>query len=114
MYIAPEGTPSVVEEDLDTAGATRSVVSTATGFLTVPFMLAGTELVGVVPERLARRVALAADIRVLEPDMALRPLRQSAFWHSRRDHDPGHVWLRRQIADTAASEDSLTPMDLRH
>ena len=104
MYVAPEGAPSLVEEDLDTAGATRNIVATATGFLTVPFMLAGTELVGVVPERLARRVAAAADVRVLEPDMPLRELRQSAFWHSRRDRDHGHVWLRRQIDETAAAE----------
>ena len=100
QYLA-EGARSIVEDELDAAGYTRRVVATASGFVTMPFMLAGTDLVAVVPERLARRVATAADVRLLEPDFALQPLRQSAFWHSRRDRDPGHVWLREQLLTVA-------------
>jgi DNA-binding transcriptional LysR family regulator len=43
-------------------------------------------------------------VRVLEPEMTLQPLRQSAFWHSRRDRDPGHVWLREQLLAAAREE----------
>ncbi len=93
---------SIVEDELDAAGWTRRVAATASGFVTMPFMMAGTDLVALLPERLARRVAAAADIRLLEPDLALEPLRQSAFWHARRDRDPGHVWLREQLAAVAA------------
>ncbi|SOD98025.1 LysR family transcriptional regulator [Blastococcus haudaquaticus] len=99
-----EGRRSIVEEELDAAGCTRRVAATAGGFLPMPFMLAGTELVAVLPERLAKRVAAAADIRLLEPEMDLQPLRQSAFWHARRDRDPGHVWLREQLLTVAGSE----------
>ncbi|WP_246078722.1 LysR family transcriptional regulator [Modestobacter excelsi] len=99
-----EGRRSIVEEQLDAVGCTRRVAATASGFVPMPFMLAGTELVAVLPERLGRRVAGAADIRLLEPEMDLQPLRQSAFWHSRRDRDPGHVWLREQLAVVAREE----------
>jgi DNA-binding transcriptional LysR family regulator len=99
-----EGRRSIVEEELDAAGCARRVAATAGGFLPMPFMLAGTELVAVLPERLARRVAGAADIRLLEPEMDLQPLRQSAFWHARRDRDPGHVWLREQLLAVAGAE----------
>jgi DNA-binding transcriptional LysR family regulator len=97
-----EGRRSIVEEGLDEVGCTRHVVATAGGFMTMPFLLAGTELVAVLPERLAWRVAAAADIRILEPEMPLPSLQQSAFWHTRRDNDPGHRWLREQIV--AASQ----------
>jgi DNA-binding transcriptional LysR family regulator len=93
-----------VEEQLDEAGCIRRVTATSNGFVTMPFMLAGTDLVAVVPERLARRVASAADVRLLEPEMPLRPLRQSAFWHTRRDRDPGHRWLREQLASVAQEQ----------
>ena len=99
-----EGRRSIVEEELDAAGCSRRVVATAGGFVPMPFMLAGTDLVAVLPERLARRVAVAADIRLLEPEVHLQPLRQSAFWHARRDRDPGHVWLREQLLTVAAEE----------
>ncbi|WP_369253099.1 LysR family transcriptional regulator [Geodermatophilus amargosae] len=99
-----EGRRSIVEEELDALGWTRRVAATSSGFVTMPFMLAGTDLVALLPERLARRVAEAADIRLLEPEVPLQPLRQSAFWHARRDRDPGHVWLREQLAVVAEQE----------
>ncbi|WP_448639363.1 LysR family transcriptional regulator [Geodermatophilus sp. URMC 63] len=99
-----EGRRSIVEEELDAAGCTRRVAATASGFVTMPLMLPGTELVAVVPERLALRVAAAADVRVLEPDVPLPLLQQSAFWHARRDRDPGHVWLRGQLLAVAEAE----------
>ncbi|MBG0566964.1 LysR family transcriptional regulator [Actinoplanes aureus] len=101
MY-SVEGRRSIIEDELDAAGCERPVVATASGFMTMPFMLADTELVAVLPERLARRVAGAADIRILEPEMPLQPLHQSAYWHSRRDRDPGHVWLRQELLAVAA------------
>jgi DNA-binding transcriptional LysR family regulator len=104
LAYAVEGGRGIVEEDLDAAGVPRRVVATSSGFVTMPSMLAGTELVTVVPERLARRAVAAGDVRVLEPDIPLRPLEQSAFWHSRRDRDPGHVWLREQLATVAHEE----------
>ncbi len=100
MYMV-EGEHSIVEDDLDEAGCIRTVVATASGFVSMPFLLAGTEMVAVLPERLVTRVAAAADIRLLEPTMPLQPLHQSAFWHRRRDQDPGHVWLREQLMAVA-------------
>jgi DNA-binding transcriptional LysR family regulator len=94
----------LVEDDLDAAGIARRVVATASNFAAMPFMLAGTSLVTLLPERLGRRVAQAADIVLLEPDFPLSPLTQSAFWHARHNHDPGHIWLRQQIFAVAESE----------
>ncbi|WP_433782162.1 LysR family transcriptional regulator [Actinomycetospora sp. CA-101289] len=102
LYLA-NGNRGVWEDELDDQRIVRNVEATASTFTTMPFMLAGTRLVTVLPERLARRVAGAADIAVLEPAVDLPPLRQSAVWHSRRDDDPGHRWLRDQLADVAAA-----------
>ncbi|ONH28091.1 LysR family transcriptional regulator [Pseudofrankia asymbiotica] len=99
-----QGNRSLVEEDLDAAGCTRRVAATSTSMVTMAFLLASTDLVAVLPERLAKRMAIAAEIRLLEPEMPLRPLCQSAFWHSRRNRDPGHVWLREQLFAVARLE----------
>ncbi|PAK26240.1 hypothetical protein CJD44_11605 [Streptomyces sp. alain-838] len=102
-YLAyqPIGGHSLVEQDLDAAAVPRRIEATASTFAAMPFMLAETELLTIIPERLGRRVADAADIVLLETDVALQPLRQSAFWHSRRDADPGHRWLREQLLAVA-------------
>ncbi|MCM3883338.1 LysR family transcriptional regulator [Frankia sp. R82] len=99
-----QGQPAIVEKDLDAAGCTRRVAATASSMVTMAFLLAGTDLVAVLPERLARRVAVAAEIRLLEPEMQLQPLRESAYWHARRARDPGHVWLREQLFAVARVE----------
>lgn len=77
MYSA-NGNRGVWEDELDDQRIVRNVETTASTFTTIQFMLAGTRLVTVLPERLARRVALAAEITVLEPAVDLPPLRQSA------------------------------------
>lgn len=102
------GARSIVEDDLDAAGWTRQVGAIATAFVVMPFLLAGTDFVGVIPEKLALRVADAAELRLLEPDLPLTPLRQSALWHSRRNDDAGHQWLRRQLL-VVAEETGLRP-----
>lgn len=107
QYRAPSG-QSVWDQDLDRAGIDRMVEATASSFVAMPFMLAGTELIALLPESLGRRVARAADIVLLEPDVPITPLRQSAYWHSRRDRDPGHVWLREQLRAVSVSEPAET------
>jgi DNA-binding transcriptional LysR family regulator len=91
------------EDELDEQSIDRDVEATAATFVTMPLMLAGTRLVTIVPERLARQVAVAADVALLEPAIHLPSLRQSAVWHSRRDSDPGHQWLRGRLTEVAAS-----------
>jgi DNA-binding transcriptional LysR family regulator len=48
------------EDELDEQSIDRDVEATAATFVTMPLMLAGTRLVTIVPERLARQVAVAA------------------------------------------------------
>jgi DNA-binding transcriptional LysR family regulator len=91
------GGQSLWDEDLDKAGIGRSVEATASSFVAMPYMLAGTELVTLLAESLGKRVASSAEIVLLEPDMPITPLHQSMYWHARRDRDPGHAWLREQI-----------------
>ncbi|OXM72292.1 MULTISPECIES: LysR family transcriptional regulator [Amycolatopsis] len=97
LAFAPPDGFSLIEEDLDKAGISRRVEATAISFVTMPFLLAGTGLVTIIPERLGRQVADAAGIVLLEPEFEIRAVRESAYWHSRRNSDPGHRWLREQL-----------------
>ena len=101
LMSATSGGRAIFEQDLDRLGVPRHVTATAGSFVSMAYMLAGTELVAILPEKLANRVADAAQIRLLEPDFPLRPLTQSAYWHTRRDRDPGHAWLREQLLTVA-------------
>ncbi|TWF95501.1 LysR family transcriptional regulator [Saccharopolyspora dendranthemae] len=97
LAFAPPSGCSLMDEDLDRAGVAPRVEASSVNFITMPFLLAGTDLVTIIPESLGKQLAHAADIVLLEPEFSLRPVRESAYWHSRRDADPGHRWLREQL-----------------
>jgi DNA-binding transcriptional LysR family regulator len=96
-FVGPGGGASLMDEDLEEAGIVCRVEATTVNFIAMPFLLAGTELITIIPERLGQQVGAAADIALLEPQFRLRPISESAYWHSRRDADPGHRWLRAQL-----------------
>ena len=75
-------------------------VSTQTSLL-APFLLAGTDMITLVLERLGRRLQDAAGIRLVEPPVPLQTITETMYWHPRRADDPGHRWLREQVTQAA-------------
>lgn len=87
---------------LEQLGIRRRIQVAAAGWLSVPFVVAGTDLVAIVPERLARRVAGTAGVRVVEPPFGQLTLIEALWWHSTRSSDAGHQWLLSVLRDVAA------------
>lgn len=69
--------------------------------LLVPFLLRGSDLVALIPERLARMAQRPAELKVTEPPFDLPAIRQSVAWHPRRTLDPAHRWLRDRLRSVA-------------
>lgn len=91
------------ERALDELGVRRNVQVTTVGWLSLPFVVAGTDLVAMIPERLARRVAGPAGISVVEPPFGLVELVEEAWWHPLRAHDPALLWLRGVLHQAAGA-----------
>jgi DNA-binding transcriptional LysR family regulator len=94
--------PDAATAALQRLGITPNVVLTTTGWLPLPFLLTGTDLVAAVPERLARRVASAAGVTVIDPPFGTIELTETAWWHPMRATDPALTWLRTILRQTAA------------
>lgn len=88
---------------LEQLGVRRRVQVAAVGWLPVPFVVAGTDLVAIVPERLARRVAATAKVAVVEPPFGPLPLVEALWWHPTRSADSGHQWLLGVLRDVAGT-----------
>jgi DNA-binding transcriptional LysR family regulator len=76
---------------------------TARGWLPLPFVVKGTELIALMPERLALRTAPLAGVLIVQPPFDDIPLPDALWWHPSRDHDPGHRWLRAVATQVAES-----------
>jgi LysR family nod box-dependent transcriptional activator len=106
VYSMGRGQPaSIVDQHLERSRLPRRIEFTVESFLLAPFLLEGTDLVTVVPERAVPHLRRTADIRVLEPPVPLPAITQTQWWHPRQTASPAHAWVRARIAEIAAELD---------
>lgn len=87
----------------------RAVISTE-DFLAVPHLVAGTDRLGLMPERAATLAVAAADVRIIEAPFEMGLLVEAMWWHPMHERDPGHRWLR-QVGVLAAQSLDDRPLD---
>ena len=95
----PNLTP--LDRALSAAGVSRNVCVTTVGWLSLPFVVAGTDLVAALPERLARQVSDLANVTIVEPPFGAVEIVEALWWHPTRESDPGHRWLLSLVRDLA-------------
>jgi DNA-binding transcriptional LysR family regulator len=94
--------PGLIDTLLSEKGYERRSTVVVPHFASVPFMVAGSDLIATVPERLARRFATWLGLLVLDVPFEMPPFRMSMLWHARFQADAAQVWLRQLVATTAA------------
>jgi DNA-binding transcriptional LysR family regulator len=92
----------LVDDALRDLGLARRIALSKTTFLGVPFLVAQTDLVATLPERVAQRFATMAPITLFEPPLKLARLDIVMMWHDRTHNNPLHQWLREVIVDVCA------------
>ncbi len=95
VSLAGGGFSGPTDEALAAQGLARRVVLSVPHFLFMMSVLASTDLVAMLPERLARG---ASGLRVVEAPVEVPGYEMAMLWHERRHRDPAHRWLREQIA----------------
>jgi DNA-binding transcriptional LysR family regulator len=103
VQIAPRGLPggSHVDDELAARGLSRRIARAVPYFLAGLSLVAETDYVLTVSERLARALAPRLGLRLLEPPLPLKPYALSLIWHSRFDGDAAHRWLREAFVSAA-------------
>ncbi|WP_375386817.1 LysR family transcriptional regulator [uncultured Amnibacterium sp.] len=88
-------------KQLQLQGAVIDIRVVTDSFLAVPAMVAGTDRVALLQERLARAIPGDLGIRVLDCPFDAPPLREALWWHPLSEEDPEHRLLRSAFADAA-------------
>jgi DNA-binding transcriptional LysR family regulator len=103
LLIAPRGARpgGYVDDELAKRDGRRRVALTVPHFLLAPHIVASSDLILTVAERIARAFADLLPLRVVEPPIKLSSFTISQYWHERQHNDPGHVWLRGVIAEVS-------------
>ncbi|RKP47745.1 LysR family transcriptional regulator [Pararobbsia silviterrae] len=93
----------VTDDALAQLGRTRRVTVSVTSFLVLPEILLTSDLIAVVPSRLAQH---ARGLAILEPPLAIPGFTKTVAWHERTHHSPAHGWARALLATTCADLDA--------
>jgi DNA-binding transcriptional LysR family regulator len=89
-----------IDDLLEEQGLERRVGVSVQFYSVVPLMLQATDLVCTLPQRFLGRYA---DVLYILPlPITPRPFSLHATWHARFQQDPGHAWLRDQVATCAS------------
>jgi DNA-binding transcriptional LysR family regulator len=86
--------PGLIGDAIQKLGHRRKVGLIVPHLLTVPFLAAQSEMLGIVPLRLARAVSRSLRLRIIELPLKVSPLSISLVWHERHQHNAAHRWLR--------------------
>lgn len=94
---------AALEDALAAAGLRPRYRITVPHSLAVPDLLAGSDMVSIVPAPLAQAFVARRELVAKALAYATQHAIVRAVWHRRHEHDPAHLWLREQLAGLALS-----------
>ncbi|MEU1344245.1 LysR family transcriptional regulator [Streptomyces sp. NPDC090075] len=104
VYQRPYDAPAA--RQLSMLGISPRVEVSVQTFQLLPYMVEGTRRVAMIQERLIRKVAPSAAVRVLPCPFEAVPVQEAMWWHPVHAQDAAHIWLREKAAEIGAT---LTP-----
>ncbi len=99
-----------VDQAFASAGVTRRVAVRAAHAMGVTYILATTDLLVVVPSRLAAACRELADIAILSLPVDIPRFQVKQHWHERFHQDPGNAWLRSVVAELFQDQRARIPV----
>jgi DNA-binding transcriptional LysR family regulator len=90
---------SAVDQAFAVADVPRRVAVRAAHSMGVTSIVSNTDLLVIVPSRLAAACRELADVSILALPVQIPKFQIKQHWHERFHHDPGNRWLRSLVAD---------------
>ncbi len=98
VHFYPRGmTSTVVDEALAHMGRSRFIKARLYSLAAIPFMVAGSDLMAVLPDRVARQISQPLGLHFSPVPVKTPPLRMAMAWHPRTEKNPPNIWLREEV-----------------
>lgn len=97
--VSYKGGHRVIEEALERAGLARRIALRVPHFTVVPMVLERSDLVLILPSKVARVYERQGRFKFLPPPVPIPPADVAAHWHERFERDPGSRWLRETVME---------------
>lgn len=94
-------TDAIVGRAFKAHGHERCVVVTVPVFSSAIALASESDLVSIVPERIATWLEKRFELALFEPPLDIPGYTLHLCWHLRTEHDPAHQYLRQRVLDAA-------------
>jgi len=113
VLVSPRGAAFTAQTDegLAAIGRRRNVRLAVPHFLLVPEILSRSDMIAVLPERLAR--GYQSRLAVMEMPIDMAPFTIAAVWHERSHRGPAQAWLREALANLMLADELPLPKSER-
>jgi LysR family transcriptional regulator, nod-box dependent transcriptional activator len=85
------------------SGLDRRVEVSVPSYHALPELVVGTDRIATIQTRLARKLSGSFPLKLVPLPSPLPVLREVMFWPPLFDRDPGHIWFRSLLKQTAAA-----------
>lgn len=92
---------ALVDRALDAQSVSRRIVARVASLSISAALVARTDLLAVVPHRLAAKPEIVEQCQVLPLPFATDPFDVQLMWHARWHRDPTHAWVRQALRRVA-------------
>jgi DNA-binding transcriptional LysR family regulator len=93
--VSQEGrSQEIFEHRMSELNLSRRVVLRSPHFMSIPLLVASSDIIATVPYAVGRIYAHLANVRLLDPPLQIPRIVLKKFWHRRVHHDAGVIWLR--------------------
>jgi DNA-binding transcriptional LysR family regulator len=103
LLVSPSGEGfGIADEALREAGLSRRIAVAVPDFLAAPFIVGATDLVALLAERVARKLAQSAGLSLHEQPVAIKPWAIGLAYLPNAVSDPAIEWLIEQIVSISS------------
>jgi DNA-binding transcriptional LysR family regulator len=95
----------IFERRLVSLGIQRQIVLRSPHFMSIPLLIAHSDMIATVPLAVARIYTRLTRLRMLHLPFSCPSVELKQFWHRRSHTDPGTIWLRRLVAELFKGRD---------
>lgn len=92
----------ITNQALQTMGLQRNVSLSVQNFIVLPKLLAQSDLLAIVPERL---ITHSDNLKRFEPPLKIQGFTKTLIWHERTHKDPAYCWVRELIEKACLVEE---------
>jgi DNA-binding transcriptional LysR family regulator len=96
----------LVDDALASLGRDRRILLTVNQFFTAGKVVAGSDLVMVIPKHLINATGMSSQLVYQPLPFELPEVHIDMLWHERDGRNPGHRWLREQVRQ--ASQENMS------